>query len=71
MFGIAAIAAFIVACAASAQDIVTASSYGAQLETCVATAKTLDESQTCRCKVNHQFGRECHMAVDAGSDAHE
>jgi hypothetical protein len=33
--------------------------YGLELDACVANAKTLAESQACRCHVNESYGRPC------------
>lgn len=43
--------------------------YQGELEACVDTARTLEESEACRCEVNKRYGRECTPAIrenDAG-----
>lgn len=40
-----------------------AATYGEELDTCVMQAKTLADSQACRCQVNQKYGRPCRPPV--------
>lgn len=63
---------FVVSCASSPspKDAAIEVDYSTQLGVCVTTAKTLAESQACRCEVNKRFKRVCNPEVygDAGHD---
>jgi len=59
----------LVACApSSAKNAEKATTYGVELQLCVQTAKTLAESQKCRCEVNTRWSRPCTEMTDGGGE---
>jgi hypothetical protein len=56
--------------ASTAENAVTAGSYGAQLDACVASSTTRSAADACMCKVSTMYGRACPATVvsDAGTD---
>lgn len=49
------------------ENVLIAGSYAAQLQACVDKAKTLEESQACRCEVSKRNNRPCDVK-DAGGE---